>query len=164
MDQDDASKRGLVGLALAAPVIFALHVAEEAPAFVPWINSLIEPDLNQRAFLGVNAGCFVISLVVSLALAATGERGAGLLSLAWFGFLFLANGIFHLVATVVHGRYSPGAVTAAALYLPYSALLFAYLVRRLRIAPAAAALATVLGALPMMVHGYLIVFRGSRLF
>jgi hypothetical protein len=160
----EPGRRPIVVLALLAPVVFLLHVAEEAPGFVPWINSLMDPDISQPSFLRVNAGCFVITLAVSLALAATREWGAGLVSLAWFGFLFFANAIFHLVATAVHGRYSPGAVTSLVLYLPHFAALFALLVRRLGIPALGAAAVTLLGAAPMAVHGYLIVFRGSRLF
>jgi hypothetical protein len=55
-------------------------------------------------------------------------------------------------------------VTSAVLYLPYFAVLFSVVVRRLRLPWGAAVLATVVGAVPMAVHGCLIVFRGSRLF
>lgn len=156
--------RLIAGLALLAPIIFILHVLEEAPAFVPWFNSLVEPDITQPVFLRVNGVAFLITVALSGALAATREPAIAVADLAWLGFLMFANALLHLTATVVHHRYSPGAVTAACLYLPYFALLFAAVSRRLRVSWSAALAATVLGSLPMLAHGYLIVFRGSRLF
>jgi hypothetical protein len=38
--------RLIVGLALLAPIIFVIHVIEEAPTFVSWFNSLVEPDIT----------------------------------------------------------------------------------------------------------------------
>ena len=43
-------------LAIALPVAFALHVAEEAPQFVPWFNARVEPDITAPLFWSVNAG------------------------------------------------------------------------------------------------------------
>lgn len=151
-------------LALLAPVVFVIHVIEEAPTFVPWFNSIVEPDISQATFLTVNGVGFLITVALSGALAATRSPAIAVVDLAWLGFLFFANALLHLTATVVLDRYSPGAITAACLYLPYFALLFAAAVRRLRVGWSVALLAAVLGALPMAAHAYLIVFRGSRLF
>jgi hypothetical protein len=160
-----STHRSILWLALVAPVIFVLHVVEEAPAFVDWFNRLVEPDITPASFMTVNGFTFAITVVVALVLALNrGSAAAGALALAWFGLLFFANGIFHLTATAVHRLYSPGAVTSAVLYLPYFAVLFSVVVKRLRLPWGAAVLATVVGAVPMAVHGYLIVFRGSRLF
>jgi hypothetical protein len=92
------------------------------------------------------------------------SAGAGALALAWVGLLFFCNGLFHLLATAVHGVYTPGAVTSAVLYLPFFAVLFSVVGKRLRLPLGAAVLVTVVGAVPMAIHGYLIIFRGSRLF
>lgn len=43
---------------LLAPAIFLLHVLEEAPRFVDWFNSLVQPHISQDNFLGVNVVCF----------------------------------------------------------------------------------------------------------
>lgn len=150
--------------ALLAPVIFAAHVVEEAPGFVAWFNSLVPRGITQPGFLFVNAAGFIITIFLAGVLAASHERVAATLMLAWLGFLMLANGVFHLVATMVHARYCPGVVTAAVLYLPYFAWFFWVAVRHLRV-PVPVALASALGgSVPMAVHGYLIVFRGDRLF
>ena len=151
-------------LALLAPVVFVIHVIEEAPAFVPWFNSIVEPDISQPLFFTVNVVAFFITVALGGALAVTRSRAVAVADLAWLGLLFFANALFHLTATVVLDRYSPGAITAACLYLPYFVLLFVTAVRRLGVPWGVALLATVLGALPMAAHGYLIVFRGARLF
>lgn len=154
----------LAGLALLAPIVFVIHVVEEAPTFVPWFNSIVEPDISESRFLAVNAIAFIITVALGGALAATRERAIAVVNLAWLGFLMFANALLHLTATAVHHRYSPGAVTSLCLYLPYFALLFAVVLRRLRVSWGVALLATALGSLPMAAHAYLIVFRGSRLF
>ncbi len=149
---------------LLAPVIFIAHVCEEAPGFVNWFNSLVRQGITQPLFIGVN----VVALLVTLALTALAawdrNLGSMLAALAWLGFLMLANAIFHLTGTLVHARYSPGTITAAALYLPYFGWLV-WLVRgRFGISIFKLLAVSVLAGIPMFVHGYLIVFEGRRLF
>lgn len=88
----------------------------------------------------------------------------GLVGVAWVSFLMLANGLFHVVATVAHGRYCPGVVTGLFLYLPLSLLFLRGVVREIHVPALVVAVVALAGALPMVLHGYLIVFRGSRLF
>jgi len=141
-----------------------VHVCEEAPRFVSWFNSLVHPNITQGLFLTVNATAFVITLLIAIGLAASPRPAAGLLALAWVGFLMLANGLFHIVGTIAHARYCPGVVTGTVLYLPMSLLLLRAVIRETGVPPLAAASAALLGGIPMYIHGYLIVFRGSRLF
>jgi hypothetical protein len=164
MDTLDGSTVPLRKLVLIAPLVFLLHVAEEAPSFVAWFNAVVSRGITQDAFLAVNAAALVITALVALAVASSPGRASGLALAAWTGFLVLANGLFHLVATVAHGRYCPGVVTGTLLYLPYALLLLRQIARDLGLRPATVASSAALGAVPMLVHGYLIVFRGSRLF
>ena len=76
----------------------------------------------------------------------------------------LPRGCDVLVATFAHARYCPGAVTGLLLYLPYGILLLRRVVRDLGLQPIVVLATAALGAVPMLVHGYLIVFRASRLF
>jgi hypothetical protein len=41
--------------------------------------------------------------------------GLALGLVGWLGFLMLANGVLHLVATVIDGAYCPGAITSGVL-------------------------------------------------
>ena len=112
----------------------------------------------------LNASAFVITVILTALLAASPDKLSGLAMAAWIGLLFLANAIFHIVGTLAHGRYCPGVITATLLYLPYGTLLLASLVRDLKLPSSAVVTAAAIGAVPMLAHGYLIVFRGSRLF
>jgi len=76
----------------------------------------------------------------------------------------LANGLFHIVGTVALGRYCPGVVTATLFYLPLSLLFLRAVVRELGVPLPLVGAVALLGGVPMYIHGYLIVFRGSRLF
>jgi hypothetical protein len=86
------------------------------------------------------------------------------LTVAWLSFLMLANALLHVAGGLVDGRYVLGLATAVLLYLPYYAWLFTRAVRSRRIKVAGLAAAAALGSLPMLLHGYLILFRGGRLF
>ena len=151
-------------LVLLAPFVFILHVIEEAPGFVIWFNSLVPRGISQSTFLTVNAVALIITVVIALVVAASRDPASGLVLAAWVGFLMLGNGLLHLVGTIAHARYCPGVVTGTIVYLPFGALLLRGIVRDLALKPAVVAGTAALGAVPMLVHGYLIVFRASRLF
>lgn len=148
---------------LLAPIVFVAHVAEEAPGFVTWFNSLVQRGISQQLFLSVNVAAFVITTIVAVGAATMRQRSILLIALPWLSFLMLTNALFHIVGTLVHG-YSPGTVTATVLYLPY----FSWFFWRLKQSSVANVLtlviASFIGGLPMAIHGYLIVFEGSRLF
>ena len=151
-------------LVLFAPLVFILHVLEEIPGFVSWFNSLVPRGINQGLFLTVNAVALAITVALALLVAVSPDPVTGLLLAAWVGFLLIANGMFHVVGTIAHERYCPGVVTGTLLYLPYGVLLLRKIVRDLALSPGVVIGSAALGGIPMLVHGYLIVFRGSRLF
>lgn len=153
-------------LVLIAPVVFILHVLEEAPGFVAWFNSLVPRGITQSLFLTVNAVALAITVIIVIFVATSLEidPATGLVLAAWVGFLMLANALVHIAGTAAHARYSPGVVTGTLLYVPYGVLLLRGIVREVRLHPIAVLGAAVVGAIPMAVHGYLIVFRASRLF
>lgn len=151
-------------LAIALPVIFVLHVAEEAPTFVAWFNAHVEPDITGRMFWSVTTAGLVITLFVAGAAAGSRERSAALAAIVWAGFLMLANGLFHVTAAIADGAYAPGVVTAVLLYLPASALLIAAVSREHAMPWPAVAAVALLGGVPMFIHGWRIVFEGGRLF
>lgn len=150
-------------LILVAPVIFAIHVAEEAPGFVDWVNALMRPPITPELFYAVNAAGLLITLLVTAATAVGGTRAAAWFALGWLSFLMLANAIFHITAAAMQGGYAPGSVSAALLYLPF----FLVFLRAVAVAfptpPAMLAAIMLIGGLPMLVHGSLILFAGSRL-
>ncbi len=151
-------------LVLAAPFVFILHVLEEAPGFVAWFNSLVPRGIAQDLFLTVNAVALTITVLIALLVVAAPNAASGLILAAWVGFLMLANGLFHLVGTIAHARYCPGVITGTVLYIPFGILLLRWIIRDLDLRPLLVLGTAALGAVPMLAHGYLIVFRASRLF
>ena len=149
---------------LLAPFLFIVHVVEEAPGFVVWFNTLVADGITQELFLTVNGFGLVIMLAVTAFMASAKTNSAILLALTWLSFVMLANGLLHLTATLVHGLYSPGGVTSVVLYWPYYGWLVWLVLQRTKVSRVGLAAAVLVGATPMLVHGYLIVFEGSRLF
>ena len=152
-------------LILAAPVIFVAHVIEEAPAFVDWFNSLVKTHpINQQMFINVNVWGFFITLLVAALFAAARERVTAYIALCWLSAIMLANAIFHIAGTVAFKRYAPGVVTATLLYLPFFSWFLFLTLKRYQLSRLLTAVVIAVGAAPMLLHGYRIVFEGRRLF
>jgi uncharacterized membrane protein HdeD (DUF308 family) len=151
-------------LILFAPLIFVSHFLEESSGFVIWFNSHVDRGITPGLFWRVNITALVITLIVVAFEWFSRSASSLTLAVAWLGFLMLANGIFHVVGAFVDRSYVPGLATAALLYLPYYSWLFVKGVKSKRVGVLVLILAAVIGAIPMLAHGYLILFRGSRLF
>ena len=148
----------------AAPIVFGLHVAEEAPNLVKWFNTLVADNISQEFFLVVNGVGFAITLFITALAANTRENASIILALAWLSFLMFANGLVHLIATIVLAAYSPGVVTSVLLYLPYFVWFVWAVIKTKKFSTATITATVLVGSFPMFLHGYLIVFKGSRLF
>jgi hypothetical protein len=156
----DRLGRGL----LLAPLVFLAHFLEESASFVPWFNAHVTRGITQDLFWTVNGTGLVITVLVALAYRATRSDVATVVVVAWFSFLMLTNAIFHVTGSIVDRAYVPGLVSAIVLYVPYCAWMGWRMVRDRRVAPGVLAAAAVLGGAPMAVHGYRILFLGTRLF
>jgi hypothetical protein len=160
MDASDRLGRGL----LLAPPIFIAHFLEESPGFVPWFNAHVARGITPELFWTVNVTGLLVTVVLTLIYWTTRTEVLLLLSVAWLSFLMLANALFHVTGALVDGRYVPGLVTAVMLYLPYCAWMGLQVARARRLPGGLLAAAAVIGAVPMAVHGYRILFLGTRLF
>jgi hypothetical protein len=149
---------------LFAPLVFVAHFLEESPGFVPWFNAHVTRGITADLFWTVNATALVITVLVTAVSWSTESTAAVVLVAAWLSFLMLTNAVFHVTGAIVDRGYVPGLVTAILLYLPYCGWVAWQLVRHRRVAPGLLAAAAVLGAIPMAVHGYRILFLGTRLF
>jgi hypothetical protein len=156
----DPLKRAL----LFAPLVFVAHFLEESPGFVPWFNAHVARGITADLFWTVNAIGLLITVLVTVAFWGAETAGAVAVVVAWLSFLMLTNAVFHVTGAIVDHGYVPGLATAILLYLPYCGWVTWLLVRHRRAAPALLAVAAVLGAIPMAVHGYRILFLGTRLF
>jgi hypothetical protein len=150
-------------LILLAPLIYMAHIIEEAPGYIRWVNRIVDrPFPDQGHFFAGNLPSIAITAAIAILAALTLNRAALMAMLAWLSYFMFANAVFHIVATLALRSYSPGTVTAAALYLPYFAWFTSYLWTRVP-AWAIASVALLFG-LPMFIQAYLIVFQGTRFY
>lgn len=149
---------------LLAPFIFVGHFLEESPGFVEWFNAHVARGITPGLFWRVNISALVISvIVIGVEWLSRSAFSLGI-TIGWLSFLMLANAILHIVGGLVDRQYVPGLATAILLYIPYYSWLFMKAVKSKRVSVGALIVAAVLGSMPMLIHGYLILFRGSRLF
>jgi Protein of unknown function with HXXEE motif len=149
---------------ILAPFIFIGHFLEESPGFVEWFNGHVARGITSGLFWRVNISALVITLIVVGIEWFSRSAFSLTLAIAWLTFLMMANAIFHVVGGVVDKQYVPGLLTAILLYIPYYFWLFIKAVKSKRVKVVILIAAAVIGSLPMLIHGYLILFRGSRLF
>ena len=160
MPPADRLRRGL----LLAPLVFVAHFLEESPGFVAWFNAHVTRGITTDLFWTVNATGLVITVLLTLACWTSESPAALVLMVGWLSFLMLTNAVFHVTGAILDRGYVPGLVTASLLYLPHCGWVATQLVRHRPVAPGILAAAAVLGAIPMAVHGYRILFLGTRLF
>jgi len=151
-------------IVVLAPLIFVCHFLEESPRFVEWFNAHVARGISSGLFWRVNISALVITLIVVGSEWLSRSAFSLTLVIAWLGFLMLANALLHIAGGLVDRQYVPGLVTAVFLYIPYYLWLFVKAVKSERVNQLVLFAAAVLGSIPMLVHGYLIIFRGSRLF
>jgi hypothetical protein len=148
---------------LLAPVIFAAHVAEEAPGYVRWFNSIAGPALPENGFVEAQLTPFLAALFLGVAAAWTANRWAALILLIWCSHFFFANAVYHIVASVALFTFSPGLVTGTLLYLPF----FWFVAKRLQnqgIELWSLVLVVFFASLPSFLQTYMVVFERRRFY
>jgi hypothetical protein len=156
-------------LLLLAPLLFAAHIAEEAPGlfsagYVSWFNSFVSPRLGESNFWRANLTPFLITLLLAALTVWIGRLWMAYVLLVWLSHFVLANALFHIIATLAMLRYSPGLVTSVTLYLPFFLWFVWYLHRRHRASREIILLISALAGFPMYLQIYMVVFRHSRFF
>jgi Protein of unknown function with HXXEE motif len=158
------TKKG-VGIIIAlAPVIFTFHFLEESPGFVSWFNAHVSRGITSGLFWNVNISALVITLVVVVIELIEPSFISASLIVLWFSFLMLANAIFHITGGIVDQKYVPGLITAIVLYIPYYFFIVRRILKKRRLRASWLIVLALLGSAPMLIHGYMILFLGSRLF
>ena len=149
---------------LAAPVIFVLHFLDEGTAFVTWFNAHVPRGITEQTFWTVNYSALAITIVVTVMAWVLDDAMSDLIVVVWLSFLFGANAVLHIVASIVDGAAMPGVLTAVLLYVPFYIVVMRLVIVAWRVPARILVPAALLGAAPMLLHGYLIVFKGTRLF
>jgi hypothetical protein len=106
------------------PVAYLIHICEETPRFVPWAKRYLLSTMTFPEFVMGNV-IFMAYVLISVFLATfyTTEWTLilGLSTAAWI----FSNFTIHAYYTLSTGEYSPGVVTAGAVYVPVSLYIFA---------------------------------------
>ena len=105
------------------PAAFALHIVEEfAGGFPSWVTHVVGGSFNNSAFIANNAAFMAIMLVLTAWTVRSASHLAAGLLIFWSSANLFWDGLFHIIATAVYDRYSPGLITSALLYIPISLL------------------------------------------
>ncbi len=161
---DTRPRSHITRLLWIAAGLFILHVAEEAPGFVDWINGMLAEPITRAQFVYYNAGGLIITVSIAAASSFSEDVIAALFGTAWLSFVMFANAVVHVAATLVFSTYSPGVVTSILLYLPFYFLFIRAVATETAVRTGAIATAASVGAVPMLIHGYLIIYEGRTLF
>ena len=106
------------------PIAYCIHIVEESPRFVPWARKYLgAPSTFAQFVLGNVLFMAYVLISVSLAVVYPGEwtRVLGLATAAWV----FSNFLIHASLTLYTGEYSPGVVTASAIYAPLAVYIYA---------------------------------------
>lgn len=105
------------------PVAYLIHIFEETPRFVPWaIKYLGAPETFGQFVVGNVIFMAYVIIATSLAIFYPSELTLviGLSTAAWI----FSNFLIHAYYTLRTGEYSPGVVTASAIYVPVSLYIY----------------------------------------
>ncbi|MBI4814530.1 MAG: HXXEE domain-containing protein [Methanobacterium sp.] len=105
------------------PVAYFIHIFEETPRFVPWaIKYLGAPETFGQFLVGNVIFMAYVIIATSLAIFYPSELTLviGLSAAAWI----FSNFLIHAYYTLSTGEYSPGVVTASAIYVPVSLYIY----------------------------------------
>jgi hypothetical protein len=105
------------------PAAYFVHILEESPRFVPWAQKYLgAPETFGQFVLGNVIFMAYVIIVTSLAIFYTSEWTLiiGLSAAAWI----FSNFLIHAYFTLRTGIYSPGVVTAGAIYVPVSLYIY----------------------------------------
>lgn len=143
------------------PIAYFIHIIEETPRFVPWAKRYFSAPSTFAQFVLGNV-IFMAYVLISVALA-TFYPGKwtlvlGLSTAAWI----FSNFLIHASLTLYTGEYSPGVVTASALYAPVSVYIYTISLRSGILSNADILLSIIIGFAIMYVPTLIQVGRGKK--
>jgi hypothetical protein len=143
------------------PIAYGIHIIEETPRFVPWATRYLSAPSTFAQFVLGNV-IFMAYVLISVALATfyPGEWTLvlGLSTAAWI----FSNFLIHASFTLYTGEYSPGVVTASALYAPLSVYIYTIFLGSALLSNADILLSIIIGFAVMFVPTLIQVGRGKK--
>ena len=105
------------------PIIYFIHIIEETPRFVPWAKRYFSAPSTFAQFVLGNV-IFMAYVIISVFLATMyPDEWKMVLRLSTVAWIF-SNFLIHAFFTLYTGEYSPGVVTASALYAPVAVYIY----------------------------------------
>jgi len=127
-------------------VVYVLHTLEELPGFAAWATRHFGPETTGM-FAAYHIPLMLLVLLCSWRAYRAGRHGGWVVMATAFQWQFALNALFHLTSWITLGDYSPGAVTAAVVSLPATAVYLSWIRREIRATPGEIGLALALGTL-----------------
>jgi Protein of unknown function with HXXEE motif len=99
------------------PIVFALHVMEEAPHFTDWVQRYASSSYTATDFIRNNTAGMAIAIIACSIVWFYPRRVA----VFWIFAIAISqtlvfNALFHIGTTAAFGAYSPGVITSLTLY------------------------------------------------
>jgi hypothetical protein len=143
------------------PIAYLIHIIEETPRFVPWAKRYLSaPSTFAQFVLGNVIFMAYVVAAVGLATFYPGEWTLilGLSTAAWI----FSNFLIHASLTLYTGEYSPGVVTASAIYAPVTVYIYASVLESGLLNNGEIVLSVIIGFAIMYVPTFIQVWRGKR--
>jgi len=143
------------------PIAYFIHIIEETPRFVPWAKRYFSAPSTFAQFVLGNV-IFMGYVLTAVYLATFYPREwtlvLGLSTAAWI----FSNFLIHASLTLYTGEYSPGVVTASALYAPVSVYIYATFLGSGILSNADIIVSIIIGFAAMFIPTLIQVGRGKR--
>jgi hypothetical protein len=143
------------------PVAFFIHIFEETPRFVPWATRYLSAPTTFGQFVLGNI-IFMVYVLVSVGLAVFYPSELtiviGLATAAWI----FSNFLIHAFYTLYTGEYSPGVVTASAIYAPVAVYIYAVFLGSGMLSQLDIVASIVIGFAVMYIPTFIQIWRGKR--
>ena len=150
-----------VSILWLVPIAYCIHMVEETPRFVPWAKKYLSAPSTFGQFVIGNVIFMVYVLTcVSLAIFYPEELTLilGFSTAAWI----FSNFLIHASLTLYSGEYSPGVVTASAIYAPLAGYIYATVIPSGILSTIDIVLSIVIGFAVMYVPTLIQVWRGKQ--
>lgn len=143
------------------PIAYFIHIIEETPRFVPWAKRYFSAPSTFAQFVLGNV-IFMSYVLVSVFLATVYPSEwtivLGLATAAWI----FSNFLIHASLTLYTGEYSPGVVTASAIYAPVTVYIYTNFLGSGILSNLDIIVSIIIGFAVMSVPTFIQVWRGKR--
>jgi len=144
------------------PLAYFIHILEESPRFVPWAKRYLSAPSTFAQFVVGNV-VFMAYVLISVFLAtfypSEWTLVLGLATAAWI----FSNFLIHAFFTLYTGEYSPGVVTASAIYAPVAVYIYINFLRSGLLNNLDITLSIIIGFAVMLVPTLIQIWRGKTM-